>query len=280
MLADIIKHNGPELAQLINYIESDISNFWVEQSDTNKSPEMSIAIWRLQRSKPYLKSKAMGFGLERMLYDLNPSLPCQSPILKPYHITNATDALKTLDAVASKLAPDTSFADRHIAAFVASKIDMTKEIRFSDLSNIQALAENQELIVMKLLAKAQQKTAKLKLVGLCTWAAMRSEKMIDTIHNRIIRKRLKMQLKKLALTGDLYEVMTAILNADVTHHDQDGFVKAIALHQFNHERIDRLKNEDILEYKAKRAGGKMAMIISYVALIITTYISVTNHFNI
>lgn len=280
VLADVIKHNGPELAQITSYIETDISNFWVEQSDINKSPEMSIAIWRIQRSRPYLKTKAMGFGLERLLYDLNPSLSCQSPILKQYHITTSSDALKTLDAIAHTLGPDTSFADRHIAAFVASKIDMTKEIRFNDLSNIRELVNNQELIVMKLLAKAQQKNTKLKLVGLCTWAAMRSEKMIDTIHNRIIRKRLKLQLKKLALTGDLYEVMTAVINADVTHHDQEGFVKAIALHQFNHERINRLKNEDILEYKAKRAGGKMAMIISYIALIVTSYVSITNNYNI
>ncbi len=279
MLADVARHNGPELAQIISHIETDLSNFWVEQSDANKSPEMSVTIWRLQRSRPYLKSKAMGFGLERILYDLNPSLPCQSPILLPYHITNASDALKTLDALAATLGAETSFADRHIAAFVASKMDMSKEIRFNDLSNVRALANNPELVVMKLLAKAQQKNTKLKLVGLCTWAALRIEKMIDTIHNRIIRKRLKLQLKKLALTGDLYEVMSAVINADVTHHDQDGFVKAIALHQFNHERINRLKNEDILEYKAKRSGGKMAMIISYAALVITSYITITSHFN-
>ena len=222
----------------------------------------------------------MGFGLERVLYDLNPSLACQSPLIKPYHVTTTADLLKTLDAIAATLGADTSFADRHIAAFVASKIDMAKEIRFHDLANVRALADNPELIIMKLLSKAQQKHPKLKLVGLCTWAAMRTEKMIDSIHNRIIRKRLKLQLKKLALTGDLYEVMRAVINADVTHHDNDGFVKAIALHQFNHKRIDRLQNEEILDYKARRAGGKMAMIVSYIALFITSYITISNHYGI
>jgi hypothetical protein len=109
---------------------------------------------------------------------------------------------------------------------------------------------------------------------------MRVEKLIDEIHNRIIRKRLKLQLKKLALTGNLYEVLTGIINTDVSFRDQDGFAKAIALHQINQDRMDRLKNEDILDYKAKRAGGKMAMIISYTALVITSYITLTNMFGI
>ena len=65
--------------------------------------------------------------------------------------------------------------------------------------------------------------------------------------------------------------MTAIINADVSYRDNDGFVRAIALHQYNHDRMGRLKNEAILEYKAKKAGGKMAMIVSYIALAATCF---------
>ncbi|MFZ4542268.1 MAG: protein kinase domain-containing protein [Rickettsiales bacterium] len=280
VLADIIQHNGQELGQLLSFIENDFGNFWVAQADSNKTPEMSAAIWRLQKVRPFLKSKAIGFGLERTLYDLNPSLCCQSPLLKAQHVTTAVDALKALDALAPTLGADTSLVDRHIAAFIASKIDMGKEIRIHDLSNVPLLADNQELVMLKLLAKAQQKNSKLPLVGLCTWAAMRIEKMIDTIHNRIIRKRLKLQLKKLAQNGNIYEVMTAIINTDVSFRDHDGFAKAIALHQINQDRMDRLKNEEILDYKAKRSGGKMAMIISYSILVITSYITISDMFGI
>lgn len=280
VLADLINTNSQELPQVLSFIENDLGNFWSEQSESNKSPEMSVTVWRLQRSRPYLKNKAMGFGLERVLYDLNPSLCCQSPLLKQYHVTSSLEALKTLDAIARDVGPDTSFADRHIAAFIASKIDMGKPIRLLDLETIPTLAENQELIVLRLLAKAQQKHTRLQLVGLCTWAAMRIEKMIDTIHNRIIRKRLKLQLKKYAQTGNLIEVLSAIINSDVSFHDLDGFSKAIALHQINHDRIDRLRNDAILDYKSKRAGGKMAMIISYTVLVITAYITITDMFGI
>jgi len=225
MLAEAMHHESPETSQLISFVENDFGVFWSEQSEVNKTPEMSATVWRLQRARAYLKNKAIGFGIERVLYELNPSLCCQSPLLKPYHITTAVDALKTLDALAPTLGGDVSLVDTHIAAFIASKIDMGKEIRISDLSSIPVLAENQELMMMKLIAKAQQKQQRLQLVGLCTWAAMRVEKMIDQIHNRIIRKKLKLMLKKLAQTGNLYEVMTAIVNADVTFRDQDGSPK-------------------------------------------------------
>ena len=276
-LAEVVHHNSSaELVQLQSFIENDFGNFWTEQADSNKTPEMSTTIWRLQRTRPYMKSKALGFGLERTLYELNPGLCCQSPLVKPYHVMSSLDMLKTLDAMASRFGSETSLVDRHIAAFMACRMDMGKEIRIHDLASIPALADNQELLMLKLLAKAQQKHSRLQLVGLCTWAAMRIEKLIDQIHNRIIRKRLKLQLKKYAQTGNLFEVMSAIINTDVSFHDQDGFAKAIALHQINQDRIDRLKNEEILEFKAKKAGGKMAMIISWTILSIVSYVTITN----
>jgi hypothetical protein len=280
MLAEMIQHNGPELNQLLGFIENDFGSFWSEQADANKSPETSMALWRLQRARPYLKSKAIGFGLERCLYDLNPSLSCQMPLLAPHHVLTATEALKMLDALAPSLGGDTSFANRHLAAFIASKLEITKEVRIRELDSIPALARNEELIVLKMLAKAQQKTSRLELVGLCAWAGMRIEKMIDEIHNRIIRKHLKLQLKKLASTGNLYEVMTAVINTDVSQRDNEGFAKAIALHQITHDRMAHLKNEAILDYKAKRSGGKMAMVISYTILLITSYITITNMYGI
>ncbi len=280
VLSDVLHHNGAELGQILQFIENDMGNFWSELTDSNKTSDMSVTVWRLQRTRPYLKSKALGFGLERTLYELNPTMCCQSPLVKAHHVMTSLEMLKTLDAMATKLGPETSLIDRHIAAFIASRIDMGKEIRINELSEIPTLAGNQELLMLKLLAKAQQKHARLQLIGLCTWAAMRVEKLIDQIHNRIIRKRLKLQLKKYAQTGNLFEIMTAIINTDVTFHDQDGFAKAIALHQINQDRIDRLKNEDILDYKAKKAGGKMAMVISWAALAITSYITLTNMFGL
>lgn len=280
VLADVMPHQGPELTQLLSFIENNYAGFWTELADYNKTQEISAVAWRLQKVLPFLKNTALGFGLERVLYDLNPSLCCQSPLIKQYHVITLLDLLRTLDAIAPTLGAETNLVDRHIAAFIASKLDMGKAIRIHDLASVAALADNQELIMIKLLSKAHQKHPKLQLVGLCTWTAMRVERLIDAIHNRIIRKRLKLQLKKLAQTGYISEVLTAIINVDVAFRDYDGYTKAIALHQINHNRMELLENPEILDYKSKRAGGKLAMIISYTILVITSYITLTDMFGI
>lgn len=280
MLADSMQQgNQTEMNQIIGMIDTDVSSYWAEQSEANKAGEMGQSLWLLQRARPFLKKKSFGFGLERVLYDLNPSLPCQSDLLRQYHVTTAADALKALDAMAQHLAPETSFMDRHLAAFIASKIDIGKEVRLDDLISIPKLMHNEELVVLKLLAKAQQKAErkeKLQLVGLCTWAAMRVERMIDEIHNRVFRKRLKMQLRKLAATGNLDEVLGAIVNRQVATRDYEGFTQAVALHEINDKKIARFENPALLKHLANEAGGKMATTVSYVILVVTSYIVLSN----
>ena len=270
MLAELIDQRGAERSSLFSMIETDVSSYWVDQLETNRTPEISQTIWRLKRVKPYLESRALGFGIERILYELNPSLCCQSPLLKPYHVTTIPELLGTLDALARHMGEDTSLVDRHIAAFIAAKLDIVKEIRLDDI-NIPTLMENQELVMLRLLVKAQQKHIKVKLVGLCAWCGMRIEKMIDEIHNRIIRKRQKLQLKKLASSGHVKEVLSLIINRGVITRDMDGFAQAIALHEINTKRIEYLQNPLILEYKSRKSGGKMAVAISYLALSVMGY---------
>ncbi|MFZ4124728.1 MAG: hypothetical protein ACOYJ2_01480 [Rickettsiales bacterium] len=271
-LAEFMRQGNPmEMNQLLDAIEQDIPNYWSMLSTSAKSAELSQAVFRLQRVRPYVKMKSLGFGLERVLYDLNPTLPCQSPLVKQYHITSLMDLLKTLDALAPTLGPDTSFVDRHIAAFVASKIDMAKEIKLNDLNAMPHLARNQELIVLRLLNKAQQKHDKLYLVGLSTWAAMRIERLMDEVHNRVIRKRMKLELKPAASEGVLGDVVSIIVNRDAVGRDQDGFAMAISLHAMNKNRIDRLRNKQVITNYSKHFGGQISTTIAYCILCIISY---------
>ncbi len=274
-----LKGEQTELTQLLNMIENNVAAYWADLIEANKLGEMNQALWRLSKVKPFIKNRAFGFGVERVLYDLNPSLSCQSDLVRSFHITNAGEALRALDAISHNCAPDTSFADRHIAAFVAAKIDLAKEIRLDDLATMPTLVTNEELIVLRILARAQIKVDrnnKMPLVGLCTWAAMRIEKMLDEIHNRILRKRLKLQLRRLASSGDLNAVLGILLNSDIAQRDHNGFTQAIALHQINQKKIDRFENPRLIEIHARDSGGRMAMVISYLGLAVTSYFVFTN----
>ncbi len=276
VLADLMQHQSTaELAQLAALIEADTSAFWEELAEeSNKSNEQTQLIGRLQHVRLFMKMEYCGFGIERVLYDLNPSLPCQSSLVRKYHVTDLPDLLKTLDALAVNFAADTAFTDSHIAAFVTSKINLNKEIRLHDLVTLPALSKNKELIVLTLLATAQKKHPS-QLVGLCAWAAMRIEKMLDQIHNREVRKDIKLNLKRLASTGSLDMVLRALVNRNLAIRDYEGFAHAIALHQINTNKIERFRNPRLTDYYARDMGGKFSVMIGYFVLMITSYITLT-----
>lgn len=276
LLASLTQENNPtDLNYLLTAIDTDVSNYWSELDPFNKTGDQQV-LWKLQRVRTFLKSRAFGFGLERVLYDLNPSLPCQSDMLRSHHVTTAVEALKALDALAKNLAPDTSFMDRHLAAFIASKVDLGKEVRLLDLQTIPTLAENAELVVLKILARVQARNDRLQLIGLATWAAMRIEKMLDEIHNRTTRKELKLELKRLAQTGMLADVLSAVVNRDIAVRDHEGYAKAIAMHQINSAKIDRFQNPKQIAKKANDLGGRLSTAISGLALTVTFFVVLIN----
>lgn len=266
-----------ELQHLTNLIEQDVANFWNELSSTGKTNENSTYIWRLQNTRTLLRFPRIGFGLERVIYDLNPSLPCQSPLLLPYHVTSLEELLLTLDALAKNLAPDTSLLDRHIAAFIASKLSLSKEIQLHDVASIPELANDQELIMVRLLAKAQQKGHKIPLTGLCAWIGMRMEKMIDNIHNRAFRKRMKLQLKGAASAGYVNEMFLIIANREIAIRDYEGFQHATHLYNVNEHRIDQLRNPVVVEKLSNDLGGRISSVLAYIILCITMYFVMSDY---
>lgn len=278
LLADMMlkQESPPEMMRMLDLIETDVPTYWSELQDINKIGDMPQILWRIQKAKPYLRKKTHGFGLERVLYEMNPSLPCQMDLLAKFHISTAQDALKALDAIAVEVGATHNFVDRHLAAFIACKIEMGKEIRIADMISSNQLTHHEELVVLRILAKAQQKYKLFPLIGLCTWAAMRVEIMLDDMHNRILRKDLKLQLKTLAATGKLSEVLATIFDRDVTERDAEGFAHAVALHQVNYKKIERFRNPRLMDYYARDLGGKMAMVIAYIILAVTSYIVIAN----
>ena len=267
----IAENDSTTTEQLIALLDADIAMYWSELAPERRDHDYTATISKLQKSRSSLKKKEIGFGMERLLYELNPALPCQSPLFKQHYVSDIASALKILDAIASKSAATTSFVDRHLMAFLSCKLGMNKEMQLTDLAAMPALSKNEELIALRILARAQSKHPALKLPGLCAWAGMRVERMLDAIHSRVIRKKMKLKLRKLAEMGKLENLLDGVLNRNVTIRDYDGFTKAIALHQINTNKIERYKNPKLVDYYARDTGGRISTMIAYIILTITGY---------
>lgn len=266
---------GLELIRdIINY---DLPTYWESLNKETKTKSSTEVVWSIQLLRSLLGDKALGFGIERICYNLNPKLACQSPLLKQYYVITMEDALLTLDALAKTHAKDTSLLDRHLAAFTTAKLNMTKEIRLHQMEKTPKLRDLEELKMLRLLSMAQERTGRKKLVGLATWAAARIEVMLENIHNRRLRKRIKQNLKAAATTGQISYVIALLLDSQIAREDFKGFSKAHALYHYNTERIQVLDDTEMFAELSGDLGGRLSIIFGYVVLAITFYFSIERY---
>lgn len=267
-----------ELGLLVEVINCDLPNFWADMSEAEKTPETSNTLWKLQHIRLQISMKAIGFGMERAMYTLNPNLPCLSEMLLRYHVTTAEEALAVLDALAVSKGRDTSLLDRHLSAFLASRLEMNKEVKFHQLAKMPALRDNPELQSLHILMLAQERLDKRKLVGLATWCAMRLEKLAENIHNRRTRRQLIEALRNAAATGYLSRVLAVLVESDLAKEDQNGFTRASALYARNFKRLGVLENPKTVAHMSRDLGGRISVFISYLILGITVYVLLEQYY--
>ncbi|MFO0109386.1 MAG: hypothetical protein ACK52W_02475, partial [Alphaproteobacteria bacterium] len=276
-LADLMHQDkAKETREVVDVILNDLPTYWSVQAQEQPSPQVSRQVWLLQRARNFIKMKTLGFGIERALYDLNPSLPCQSGLVRKYHITNLPDLLRTLDALASSLGGHQSLVDRHLLGFIGSKLEMTREVKLEELSNIPELASNLEPMALRLLAKAQQKSGKISLTGLTSWVGIRIESILIAVHNRIVRKQLLMQLKRIAVEGSINELMTILMNREMALKDQQGFSLAISLFSINKKRIENLQEDSVIDVYSESLGGLISITLGYGILSVAGYFTLSS----
>src|SRR5690606_10232023 len=77
----------------------------------------------LRRVIHALKRPGPGFGPERALYELNPTLHCQSPMMGRRFVTDVDALLAALEETAGTIDGDKMLLDRHVAAFIAARFN-------------------------------------------------------------------------------------------------------------------------------------------------------------
>ena len=144
----------------------DLFTHWIKAQPASRhiSPELKITF---SQSRNFLKSKQLGYGIDRCLYKLNPGLPCQSPLISSECVISIEDLLPALDNVAANIESKLVPIDRHIAAFIATRFE--EDIQ----PHLRALASTKQQTsmvgMMSLLAFMQYKLHPEPLLGLVGW---------------------------------------------------------------------------------------------------------------
>jgi eukaryotic-like serine/threonine-protein kinase len=273
MLATAIQTSDTHTQHTIrDIITSQIAAFWQEgDGETYRS-----LAWQPPVMNKMLTSKSLGFGVERVLYELNPRLPCLSKDYLRYYATNAKSMLLVLDALAPTQM-DKSLTDPHLMAFIAARANIRKEVRLTDMTYMPDLAENKELQAIIMLARAQEKMKIASLPGLSCWAAKKIVEMIEQFKSQEIRTALSRDLATVLPSGKLSYLAGIVQNKEYIQKDCGGVIKATHIYRKNTLKIARLKDKKHIWKHAHRNGLTAAFLLSATILFGVCYYMMAKH---
>jgi hypothetical protein len=165
-------------------------------------------------------------GVERCIYQLNPSLHCVSPIVEADHVRSLRGLLPALEHAASRANRAARPMDRHIATFIAARSDSTLSGYLRDLGTDDK--GESTLAMLRLLALLQTRTKVGPLPQLAAWLGQALSAVVDKFHNLGLRQILRDRLAAATANGDLDLLSQVLGDQVIVQQDADGYARARA----------------------------------------------------
>ena len=225
----------------------------------------SIKEMQLKLQKP-----GLGMGIERLLYDLNEGLPCQSPLIVKDYVDEVRDLLPALDEFAKKTHPDADPIDRHIAAFISSRFG--KKV-FEELSWLNSSKENVVIQgILSIFSVLQKTFGPERLYALASWVGGKVAPVINSYHNMEKRKQLEKNLPKVVRKGYFPDIYSFLDNKQERLYDINYFEQAKKEYAKLSEEIEFLTgNREQRNEEALILGNQVAAVISFGIAVLTMF---------
>lgn len=277
----MITKSEKELQMLMQFIELSMFHFVIDQKnkDVEKREDeenevVDALFMRLDRMRSIIRNTGIGFGIERIFYDLNSGIRCFSPLLNGKYVATLSSVLRALDKLSPSLFSDHNPIDRHIAAFIASHLGIQHEIHLVALDVQPTLAKNQAIIALKLLSLAQYRAKIAYLPGLTNWLAIRILPLLDVIRSDTMKKKLLNMLANAARSGNISKVAEVVIESGYAQVEASAFQQASRLFRQNANDILFYKGRKMIEVRSKHLGARMVHYIAIIGLIISVVLSV------
>ncbi len=187
-------------------------------------PEQAILLKGFEKLRFYLEDRRPGFGLERVLYEMNPLQHCLSPLVERDYVVGATDLLRALELAVTSGRAEGDLVDRHIAAFISVHFRMAG----ADWQDALASPEphRRAFGTLQVLSRLQNLRGPPSVPALSDRLARLLPPMIDRFHNRPRRAHLRQELAKIAPKGSLVELLALVDDNSHQRHDLQAFTNA------------------------------------------------------
>lgn len=252
------KHYLDSINHIISY---SIASYWTPGRGYAGEDEVTQAyMFMIQKCLDFLRKKEFGFGMDRCLYDLNPTLPCQSPVLLDSSIFSTENMLRNLD---KNTHLGEKIIDRHIVAFLSSRLELPVRIRVTSLNKFPEFAANVYIQTLALLSLAQETCGIISLPGLAGKVNGGLKNVIEELHSKYVRADMEKNLNKAVPDGDLSRMLNIITDNNFLIRDKLGFSRAVKKYKNNAIQIVRFSNRKAINNVGYRYGLQLSVIISF-----------------
>ncbi|MDE1900639.1 MAG: serine/threonine protein kinase [Alphaproteobacteria bacterium] len=255
---------SPNIQLLSEIIASQLPALWVDMQK-DPTPDQVALIQTFDRMKGFLEKAAMGNGIERVTYELNPGLPCLSPILRGQYVATPKMLLSSLERVAANGNRPREPIDRHIAAFLIVR-DKRGENMFAPMTAPEG-SVRRGLGLLALFAELQYRHGPENTPQLAGWLSPVVEPALRRFLGKALREHLQKQAKEAVATGNLGAMLRLIDDPRRLETDRQEFIAARLLYLSIQKEIAGLESTN--RDSVMRGSGKaMAANISSLLAII------------
>ena len=217
--------------------------------------------------RSFFKISEMGFGIERCMYELNPSLPCQSELLQKQYVIHAEDVMSALDEVAGTTDTKSRPMDKHLAAYIATHFKYDIAPHLKTLSDPK---EETSLIgMLSLFALMQWRLKTPAVYGLSRWLGGLLSPAIGAYHSRSTRRSIEHEIPALVRQGGLPELFDLIDNAQRREQDSVDFDDAQAEFALAETEILKVAGEEVDQEDLALKSGERATAVASIVISMT-----------
>lgn len=212
--------------QIAEAMRARLPHAWFEEQP-NLRPEQMQLRRSLEVVDKVIDRQGPGYGIERVLYELDRGTPCKSPLVADYYVVEMADLLPAVDAAIPGAPHGTLPMDRHIAAFIATNMKRQMDNEMIALAN-RADDIGYRTAILRLLAIVQRVHQQYELPRLAQVVAEMLEPVIAAFHNAGMRDHIRKEIDGHA-KNCRFDEMLLLLDGEgsLRKADKDGFALAI-----------------------------------------------------
>ena len=203
----------------IDIFSNDIIKTWYLEQPNIRSPHNAAEF------KIYINRQDYGYGIERIMYDIDADIPCISPLFNEEFVISASQILKALDNTYNDKVVTSAPFDKNIIAYLRCKLGKKIDNILTEINSSKVTTQISG--VLHLYAYIQKKLGPAQLPHLAQWLINYALPIIKSYHNIKYQKYLEHEIIRYAKDGTLIDIYELLESEEAHNNDMRQYVQAV-----------------------------------------------------